>query len=453
MSSMYSVGKDSYLSYEHPNKRYSLINIFLCAVLFPFVSPFPIETDTQPVAFIIASLILMTSAVKGEKFTYQEIFILILPVLGLLYINPLVLDSNSIPIPIGKYLSLLTGSVVYVAARRSFHRFSPKVFYCSIVVYFVFSILLMIAPGIFFDIQALVVRAVNTAGEENPFGYRGIPTLSTEPGLFGGLLVFQFLMLEYFEREGKIIRQRYWCIVAMLFFMVLATKSGTGYLYFILYAVYLTFRQRHGLLKLTFVVSLLVLLVSTLGSSLSSSSDLGRGFQIVIGILSQPEILMADTSTIGRLYDFFLGFVSLVDFPFGNGVNGVADATLALSDTHLFIRNYYGVSSIGLVSGLAWCFVAYGVFALFYFFYIYIKTTSAPIGARIFSLIFLSFSYSPAFPGIWVLLAIPGERKVHSNRSSRSRAKKIPPKVVRPHQFCGDYVHNNAVCKASSLSL
>lgn len=403
-----STRRDVISSFAYPNARNILINIFFCAVLFPFVSPLPIQTDTQPVSFVLAFLLLIFFAIQEGRFSFREIIILSLPTLGLLYINPLSFESG---IPVGKYLSLLTGSVVYVAARRSFSSFSPKVFYYSITVYFLFSVLLMIFPEVFFKVQGLVVRGVNTAGEENPLGYRGVPTLSTEPGLFGGLLIFHFFILEFFRRGGMITGRRYQRIIAMLFFMILATKSGTGYLYFILYAVYLTFSQRYGLIKLVIAASLLIFLVSFFENYLRSTSDLGRGFQIVYGVLSQPDILMADTSTIGRLHDFLMGFISLGDAPFGNGVNGVPDATLLLSEKYPFIRNYYGVTTIGLVSGLAWCFVAFGIFALFYFIYIYIGTSSAPIGAKVFSLIFLSFSYSPAFPGIWVLLAIPSLRK------------------------------------------
>lgn len=385
-----------------------LANAFFCATLFPFASPIPIQTDTQPVAFLFALFLLISLSFQGHKLTYVELLILLFPIFGLIYINPFV--GNPMPDQIGKYFSLLTGSIVYVAARRVFHLFSSKTFYNSIVVYFICTLLLMVAPDTFFNIQAMFVRAVNTAGEENPFGYRGIPTLSTEPGLFGGVLIFHFFLLEFFKRNNQLVKKQYLECLAMLCFMVLATKSGTGYLYFFLYVAYLIIRQKKGLLKISLGLVVFITLISIVESTLDSSSDLGRGFQIISGVLVQPEVLMSDTSTIGRLYDFFLGFVSLYEHPLGNGVNGVDRATLLISNEYSFLRDYYGVSVIGLVSGLAWCLVAYGVLALIYLIYVYVASTKASIGARIFSLIFLSFSYSPAFPGIWILLALPAVR-------------------------------------------
>ncbi len=400
-----TVAKTSSSLSSLPKKGKVLANTFFCATLFPFVSPFPIQTDTQPIAFLLAALVLIIFSVQGGKFTYVELLILIFPIFGLIYINPLA--ANLVPDQVGKYFALLTGSIIYVAARRTFHLFSSKTFYYSIVIYFLFTLMLMVAPDTFFNVQALFVRAVNTAAEENPFDYRGVPTLSTEPGLFGGVLIFHFFLLEYFEKKGQLVSQQYWIIVAMLCFMLLATKSGTGYLYFFIYVVYLIVRQKNGLFKLSLGFLAFISLISFIGCTLDSSSELGRGFQIISGLLVQPEILMNDTSTIGRLYDFFLGFISLIERPLGSGVNGVDDATLFLSNDYLFLRNYYGVTVIGLVSGLAWCLVAYGLFALIYFIFVYMFSTKASVGARIFSLIFLSFSYSPAFPAIWILLAQP----------------------------------------------
>ena len=96
-------------SCKRPDTPILLINIFFCSVLFPFVSPLPIQTDTQPVAFVLALLLLMYFAIQERRFSYKEIFILLVPAMGFLYINPLISESG---IPIGKYLSIFTGSVV-----------------------------------------------------------------------------------------------------------------------------------------------------------------------------------------------------------------------------------------------------------------------------------------------------------------------------------------------------
>jgi hypothetical protein len=60
-----------------------------------------------------------------------------------------------------------------------------------------------------------------------------------------------------------------------------------------------------------------------------------------------------------------------------------------------------------LVSGISWMLVAYGLAGLGFLAYLFVRFSRAPLPNKIFALVFLSFSYSPAFPAIWILLARP----------------------------------------------
>ena len=119
-----------------------------------------------------------------------------------------------------------------------------------------------------------------------------------------------------------------------------------------------------------------------------------------------------------RLYDLRIGIGSLFDFPFGVGVNGVAAAVNELAIRHDLLRVNDIAGDISLVSGLSFYFVSYGLLGFAFIIYLFIFLSRAPILHKVFALIYLCASYSPAFPAIWILLS--------------QTSKKIQPISVRP---------------------
>ena len=99
----------------------------------------------------------------------------------------------------------------------------------------------------------MVIRNTNSVD----FTYRGVSTLSTEPGLFGGLLIFFLLIIDNTYNKLKINKINMYLLKALVIIMLILTKSGTGYLYFIIYILLnLIFSQNKKIKKyLLFLIS------------------------------------------------------------------------------------------------------------------------------------------------------------------------------------------------------
>ena len=102
------------------------------------------------------------------------------------YINPF---SSYFNPDYGKMISLAFGMTIVIAFNYSKDAIDHKLLNVSIGIYFIYSCLILLNPELFVGIQNLFIRNTNSGVE---LGYRGISTFSTEPGLFGGLLIFSY---------------------------------------------------------------------------------------------------------------------------------------------------------------------------------------------------------------------------------------------------------------------
>ena len=376
-----------------------LASLFFVACLFPFVSPFPIDTDTQPVYLIIASIIVFRAAVTtGLKLDQYQLLGIALLSMGYLNI------SYDYSVDMGKYVSLMAGALTFIAASKIGPSHAYRLLKIAIIVYFTYSVLISLNSAFFLSFQEKFVRNINVADISN-LAYRGVPTLATEPGLLGGLLVFFLIQLRYYGLITNAPAREFALYGLLILIMVFMTKSGTGYLYLFLF-LFFTFAfhaSRYKFRKIVFLgVSLFsfVYLFNRLG-------DIGfdnRGIEI-LGALVSGGALDADTSVLKRIYDIRIGLQSLVDYPFGVGANAVGVAVNELATKYDFIRPNDIPGDISLVSGLSYYLVSYGLFGLAVIACLFLYLSRAPALHKIFALIFMCASYSPAFPAIWILLS------------------------------------------------
>jgi hypothetical protein len=388
-------------------RRWCAGAVFLTAC-FPFVSPMPMDVDTQPLCLIFALLLtVLVMATTGLE--RRDFFVLFAASASLVYLDP----TRGLGTDTGKYVAIVAGMLILVAGRAVDPRLAYRLLRLAIIAYFIFSCLIMIKPDVFLKLQGYIVRAVNVT-EEDPLKYRGVPTFATEPGLLGGLLVFFLIQLRMFASLAiGTVRER-----RILFFFVCATifltKSGTGYFFLMLYLGATTLQDRirstAGLLMVALLVFGLLTGLVALGAALEIDN---RGLQLLIGIAS-GSTFGEDTSVLKRLFDFAIGFISLRDSPFGVGGNMVDVAVNRIAFAHGLVRDVDYGGTISLVSGLSWMIVAYGVVGLAFLLYVFFVYSRAPWISKMFALLFFSFSYSPAFPAIWILLAQtrskPGEQ-------------------------------------------
>ncbi len=379
--------------------RPTLNSLFYFAALFPFVSPYPIQTDTQPLCFGFA-IMLLFARMLGKGLKLHELGLLLAVVLLFLRLDP----NYSGGVAAGKYLSLFAGVVIFSCVRYVSDRNAFAVLSWSVILYFVYTCLIYLSPDVFLTIQGYFVRHVNVA-EGNALAYRGAPTFSTEPGLLGGVLVFFMLEIMWFHSKKICSTKEATKLAVLVGINIILTKSGTGYVYAMLLASLFVFTNarmfanRKGLVLIVGGVVALGAVLMSGGAGIDN-----RGYQILVSGITKGQFL-TDTSILKRVYDLAVGFYSLPEHPFGVGANRVDAVFSEIAFRNSLVREVDWGNQIGLVSGLSWILIAYGVFGAAMLAYIFLILSAAPLANKVFALLFLSLSFSPAFPAIWVLLA------------------------------------------------
>jgi hypothetical protein len=378
-----------------------LERLFLLSCFFPFVSPFPINSDVQPLAGIFAIFVLFKHNYLLKKPIPMDLFFIFgFSIFLLTYNNPL---SNIFDPDYGKMFSLVFGILIIMAFQFSKHSLNTRFLNYTIGIYFIYTVLLLLNPSFFINIQNMVIRNTNSVD----FTYRGVSTLSTEPGLFGGLLIFFLLIIDNTYNKLKINKINMYLLKALVIIMLILTKSGTGYLYFIIYILLnLIFSQNKKIKKyLLFLISGIVF-IAIFSISLPEFSTLGRGASILYQLSNPIELAQADTSIFSRLVSISLAFFSLFKFPFGVGSGNVALSANELMLDTPYLFSYFKGGVVGFNSSFSYLAVSYGLLFGILFLFIYLKYSKTSFINKFFSATFFIVSYSSAFPAIWVLLSL-----------------------------------------------
>ena len=391
---------------------YKLANLFFLCCLFPFISIFPIGSDVQPTAALVAAVFYTLKVVKTGKISKLSVFLIFSIILAFLYVNPfevVVFDP-------GKLLALVCALFTFTFIKQYHKYFSPKLFSIAIKIYFSLSILFLIFPSHLVAFQSLLVRKMNVT----EFGYRGISTLSTEPGLFGGLLVGFMALNIYFFYSNRITKFSFLINLVQLFIMVALTKSGTGFAYLLMFFLTFLVLRRFDIKKALKVSLILLVFGGLLLSTNSKNLDiekLGRGVDTFAKLTKQPELLIADRSIVYRLYAVYVSYLSVLDSPFGVGHGNVEYESQRIVEQQTTLNNFYAAygEKFHPVSAFGFYFTAYGVFFLLPIIYLLVISSAAP-SFKILSLVYILFSYSFAFPMTWLLLNLSLKRKL--NRGS-----------------------------------
>ena len=190
-----------------------------------------------------------------------------------------------------------------------------------------------------------------------------------------------------------------------IFFLILFSKSGTGYLYFLFYII-----LKYKVLIFPAIILFLIFLVD-----IDMQFENNRGLDAILQI-SNFENLPQTSGIYKRLYDFKLGLHLFFNFPFGFGLNNV----------HLIYRyinfkdmiNYVDNQAYGFNSSLTFWIGSYGSIFIFLFYFILFSINRPRFIHIFFSFLFISISYSAAYPAIWILLSLNQFKNSHEFNST-----------------------------------
>lgn len=377
-----------------------LVALFQFSVFFPFVSPVPIQSDVQPLGGLLAGIILLLRLLSKQLVVEKHLlFLLFYSLLLLCFINPF----GGFEIDYGKYFSLLYGMALLLVFTHKFE-INANYFFTAILIYASYTLGLLFMPDLFFTIQDQIIRNTNTV---DFLGYRGISTLSTEPGLFGGLLVAFAMINDHLKSQGKLSNGKFFLLHVLILFMVLLTKSGTGYLYYAVFLCIKLFDSKIPLIQRISGLSLVVALTMVLAIYLGSLGlNLGRGIDIIVKLYEGGTGgLDNDNSVLYRLSGFYVSFLVMSVYPFGVGFGDVETTAQEFVYQSEFLFSLLGNEQVHFTSAFSYTVMGAGLLALGLFISIFLLTR-AELKHKAFAFIFMFFSYSLAFPMIWLLLSL-----------------------------------------------
>lgn len=391
-----------------------LERIFLLSIFFPFVSIFPVNTDVQPVCGFLGLLVCIQAYIKNQLFVSKKILVIIFFVL-LFVVYSNIFDDH-LSLNLSKHIVLVFGLFTLIAFYKTHHLLDKRLMYFVVFTYFLFTCFMIIATDLAIYIQNFIVRNTNSI----ELGYRGVSTLATEPGLLGGLLVFFLLVIYELRRKNKLSKVDLLLLNTLVIFILLMTKSGTGYLYLVIFLIFLVFEEISFyraiivtlFLMLFFPLALFIYL--NVGQSVDlESSTMGRGVEILLMLSNPFKFSFEDSSIMTRVVQLYLGVVSIFEYPLGVGSASTEYYSYEIMENTPFIREFYIKTGkdFGTNSSFSYMTISYGFFFWVFLLYLYFSFSRSSAAQKTFSFIFLAVSYSAAFPPIWVLLLLSEIRK------------------------------------------
>ena len=153
----------------------------------------------------------------------------------------------------------------------------------------------------------------------------------------------------------------------LILIMILMTKSGTGYLYFLIYLTFKIFSKKRSVKQYLLFLLSPILFFSFLSSfSLLDLYQYGRGIDIIFK-LGAPKVLLEDNSIFTRLASLSVGFFSILTYPFGVGNGSVIDLTQKVVMDNQFLYSFYQGKGVGFNSSFSYLMVSNGIIFLVFF--------------------------------------------------------------------------------------
>jgi hypothetical protein len=378
--------------------------LFIIIIFFPFISFYPIQTDIQPLVFLVAVFFVFPIRkidVGDSLFFYGFIFF---SFLSIFYFN---FDSEFNFI---KRFNILASLVLFLGMLKVFEKITPKLIFLISFSHFFFLCFQFLFPEVFSNLFGFSMGRITYTSLER---IRGVHGLNSEPGGASAVLFLIIFMSLYFKRFKYVNQSKELVSINLSIFLgmvgLLLTKSGLGYLLFIVVLI-LLINKAHRKLALVSLFFVFVLLVSFV-----YSNDFYfriRGLDLLIyGIKNPSTIFYIDGSVAERFLGLSYGLHSLLHFPFGLGGGSYPIAAQKMENIYNLSSIYFSARSQinGTVSSLGIYLAEYGLFFLFFLIALGYKIFSfnfLSVIGTFFVFAFITFSFSIAFPVTWLLIIV-----------------------------------------------
>lgn len=363
----------------------------------PFVSPFPIYSDAQPVVFILSTILLFCFVYK--KIDLVDLYFLFFTFVSLIYIN------NNANFDVKSYLTPTIALITFLGIKYSFNYFNSTLLLQFIKVNFFGVIFHYFAPSLFISCFSWAIgRDIKIT---NTSGVRGASGFAAEPGFTGAIAVVCIAAIVYFWSTMDTKDKRF--AILMCLTMIILTKSGTGSLLFILLCFgILVERLDYRYLYIIPVIALAYLLYLYF--------PISRGVKVIELLITNPSYLWkVDTSTGHRVYNIVIGFLTLGVAPLGNGVGSYDIVSEQIVNLYNLDRHISGLYTN--ISAFAKLSVEFGfMFIILISIINLVALKRNGLSALKYLLVanaMIGVSFSFMFPPIWLLYCMALKRRIY----------------------------------------
>jgi hypothetical protein len=352
-----------------------LINLVFILSFFPFIKFIPfITAEAQPIAALVAFIYLFKYSRPINKyiiFYFSIIFLyFVIALLKYLFFNStgeLLINST-----IESTLILLTPILIYLVLLNNLDLVSVNTFRFVQYSWFIISILQAYFPfllnitGVSFILTSIIPRFLS----ESIGGSRGVSAFAPEPSYAAQVIIVIILFGFFMYKKNQIKTKEFYFIIFADLMMIIANKSGSIYLFLILYLFFYFAVDLSNILKspiyliknifiiFTSFIVLCLLALIFIAFQLSENSRLGDAVNVVssnnynyFGFFDLLDI----TNQLGsqRTITVFVGYFNAFDtYGFGSGlgswannfINSLEKSGLKTDKIDFFISN--GVTNL-----------------------------------------------------------------------------------------------------------
>ena len=381
-----------------------IVNLFFFFSLMPFISPYPLGTDVQPVSILFGSLLLFWRFLERRiTLNYLSFCFIMIAFFSLFYSG---FDPQNSFEPRYRF-SLLFAFITFLTIFYYFKFFSPFALIAAIYLNFFGIIWHFISPETFVPFAENIVRTIKDSA-----GGRGVTGFAAEPSFNSITALVQIVISYYFWKNKKISTSSFLILISLCLIVILLTRSGTGYLLtFFLFGIYFLSQISFKRL-LSIMIFLPIIVMSFLNTTYSDS----RGGQLIKTLLTNPSILLRDGSVSERMLAVEIGYRSLLLNPFGNGGGSYEKAANKVNDRFNLVIKYENQGITGgrgnryltdTVSSFSRYSIELGLIFFFFVTYLIYFCTRPKLYSFMsipLALILILVSFSIIFPPIYLLL-------------------------------------------------
>ena len=367
----------------------NLQNLVYFMAFLPFVNwGIPIfETDVQPF-YLLCIVFFLIANIKFIKVTKFERRLILIGLIGTIYVLMFGFEYKKSV----SFIALVIGVIFF---QRN--TYSLKAIRVVFIFYSVFFFLWKINPSVARDFQSLFVRNINGTS----ISFRGIPLLSTEPGLFAGMGVI-LIELYLLKIKDKFVLVDY-LFVGLMAFYVVSSFSGTAIIFMVIFFL-MRFRKISNLL----IYGAILLIIPVVLINYFPQTRISLLFN---ALLFEGGSITNDSSVIYRISSLMVSLEYFISNPLG----GLGVSSIENEIQQLYYLKYYdpklGIDkNIHFVSSLGYMLVVGGVITLA--FIVMLIKEYLTIKGVVYFLICASFSYSLLFPVSLILLIENSKQKV-----------------------------------------